>query len=50
MVEFLTEAEQSLPIETRTSEIRVQLASGIFTAARDGERDPYDCDLLGCAE
>jgi hypothetical protein len=36
----LTEAEQSLPIEARTSEIRVQLASGILGAARDGERDP----------
>jgi hypothetical protein len=36
----LTEAEQSLPMEARTSEVRVQLASCILIAARDGERDP----------
>ena len=36
----LVEAEEMLPSEARTSEIRVQLASGILTAAGDGERDP----------
>lgn len=36
----LIEAEEMLPIEARTSEARVQIASGILTAAADGERDP----------
>ena len=36
----LTEVEQNLPMTARTSEVRIQLASGILTAARDGERDP----------
>jgi hypothetical protein len=36
----LIEAEQSLPVQARTSETRVQLASGILAAARGGERDP----------
>ena len=36
----LVETEELFPIEARTSEIRVQLASGILTAAGDGERDP----------
>jgi hypothetical protein len=36
----LVETEEMLPTEARTSEIRVQLASGILTAAGDGERDP----------
>ena len=36
----LTETEELLPLEARSSEIRVTLASGILTAAADGERDP----------
>jgi hypothetical protein len=36
----LDETEQALPIEARTSEIRVQIASGILAAAAEGERDP----------
>jgi hypothetical protein len=36
----LVETEGMLPTEARTSEIRVQLASGILAAAGDGERDP----------
>jgi hypothetical protein len=36
----LNETEQALPIQARTSEIRVQIASGILAAAADGERDP----------
>jgi hypothetical protein len=36
----LIEAEEMLPIEARTSEARVQIASGILAAAGDGERDP----------
>jgi hypothetical protein len=36
----LIEAEQSIPIEARTSAIRVQIAFRILKAARRGERDP----------
>ena len=36
----LIEAEQSIPIEARTSTIKVQLAFHILTAARAGERNP----------
>jgi hypothetical protein len=36
----LIEAEQSIPIEARTSAIRVQIAFRILKAARGGERNP----------
>jgi hypothetical protein len=36
----LAETEELLPLEARSSEIRVTLASGILMAAADGERDP----------
>ena len=36
----LVEAEQSLPVDARTSEVRVRLASSILRAAREGERNP----------
>ncbi len=36
----LIEAEQSIPIEARTSAIRVQIAFRILKAAREGERNP----------
>jgi hypothetical protein len=36
----LIEAEQSIPIEARTSAMRVQIAFRILKAARGGERDP----------
>jgi hypothetical protein len=36
----LVESEEVLPLDARTSETRVQLASGILSAATDGERDP----------
>jgi len=36
----LVEVEAMIPIEARSLEIRVNLASGILTAAAAGERDP----------
>jgi hypothetical protein len=36
----LVEAEQSIPIEARTSAIKVQIAFRILKAAREGERNP----------
>jgi hypothetical protein len=36
----LIETEGSIPPESRSSETRVKLASGILAAAADGERDP----------
>ena len=36
----LVEAEQSIPIEARTSAIKVQIAFPILKAAREGERNP----------
>ncbi len=36
----LVEAEQRIPIEARTSAIKVQLAFHILKAARAGERNP----------
>jgi hypothetical protein len=36
----LAETEELLPLEARSSEVRVTLASGILMAAADGERDP----------
>ena len=36
----LAEAEQTLPVQKRSSEARVKLATGILTAAAEGERDP----------
>ena len=36
----LVEAEQSIPIEARTSSIKVQIAFRILKAAREGERNP----------
>jgi hypothetical protein len=37
---ILAEAEGMLPVELRSSEVRVKLASGILAAATAGERDP----------
>jgi hypothetical protein len=37
---ILVEAEESLPLDVRSSEVSVRLASGILTAAAGGERDP----------
>jgi hypothetical protein len=36
----LVESEEMLAAESRTSEIRVRLASGILSAAKGGERNP----------
>jgi hypothetical protein len=36
----LAEAEQTLPVQWRSSEARVKLATGILKAAAEGERDP----------
>jgi hypothetical protein len=36
----LAEAERALPMRRRSSEARVQLATGILKAAANGERDP----------
>jgi hypothetical protein len=36
----LIEAEGMLPARSRSSEVRVKLASGILAAAAEGERDP----------
>jgi hypothetical protein len=36
----LVEAEQSIPLEARTSAIKVQIAFNILKAARAGERNP----------
>ena len=36
----LVEAEQSIPIEARTSALKVQIAFRILKAARAGERNP----------
>ena len=36
----LLETEAMLPMTARSSEVRVTLASGILTAAAEGERDP----------
>ena len=36
----LVEAEQSIPIEARTSAVKVQIAFHILKAARGGERNP----------
>jgi hypothetical protein len=36
----LVEAEEMIPSQARTSEIRVRLASGMLSAAKEGERDP----------
>jgi hypothetical protein len=36
----LLETEGMLPIDARSSEVRVILASGILAAAAEGERDP----------
>ncbi len=35
----LVEVEQSIPLEARTSAVRVHLACGILKAARNGERN-----------
>jgi hypothetical protein len=37
---ILIEVEESLPLDVRSSELSVRLASGILSAAADGERDP----------
>ena len=37
---ILVEAEESLPLDVRSPEVTVRLASRILTAAADGERDP----------
>jgi hypothetical protein len=42
---ILVESEAMLPIEARTSEIRVPLASGILSAANDGDETLDDCAL-----
>jgi hypothetical protein len=42
----LVEAEQSIPIEARTSAVKVQIAFHILKAARAGERNP---SRLRCA-
>jgi hypothetical protein len=44
---ILVEAEATIPIESRSSEIRVQLASGILMAAAEGERDPVQLRSAG---
>jgi hypothetical protein len=36
----LAEAERMLPMQRRSSETRVKLATGILKAAAEGERDP----------
>jgi hypothetical protein len=36
----LVEAEQSIPMEARTSAVKVQIAFHILKAARGGERNP----------
>ena len=36
----LVEAEQSIPVEARTSALKVQIAFRILKAARAGERNP----------
>jgi hypothetical protein len=43
----LAETEELLPLEARSSEVRVTLASGILTAAADGERDPVRLRYAG---
>ena len=46
----LVEVEQSIPLEARTSAVRVHLACGILKAARNGERNPRrlrSASLLG---
>jgi hypothetical protein len=40
-------AEEMLPTEARTSEAKVQIASGILTATGDGERDPSRLQSAG---
>jgi hypothetical protein len=47
---ILVEAEQSLPVVARSSEVSVCLASGILTAAADGERDPERLRSAGLRE
>ena len=37
---ILIEVEESLPLDVRSLELSVRLASGILRAAADGERDP----------
>ena len=46
----LVEAEQSIPIEARTSAVKVQIAFHILKAARGVSETPYDCDRPACAE
>ena len=38
--EVLLQAEETLPTQHRSSEVRVKLAAGILKAAAEGERDP----------
>ena len=38
--EVLLQAEETLPIQQRSSEVRVKLATCILKAAAEGERDP----------
>ena len=38
--EVLLQAEETFPIQLRSSEVRVKLAMGILKAAAEGERDP----------
>ena len=38
--EVLLQAEETLPMQHRSSEVRVKLATGILKAAAEGERDP----------
>jgi hypothetical protein len=38
--EVLAQAEETLPMEGRSSEVRVKLATCILKAAAQGERDP----------
>jgi hypothetical protein len=47
---ILVAAEESLPLDVRSSEITVRLASGILTAAADGERDPERLRLAALRE
>jgi hypothetical protein len=43
----LVETEEMLPADSRSSEIRVRLASGILEAAAHGERDPVELRSAG---
>jgi hypothetical protein len=43
----LVETEEMLPADSRSSEIRVKLASGILEAAAHGERDPVELRTAG---